>query len=277
MKVSVEIAEKLRNKILDSKKYRDTGLNTRTIDDLIGQEAVRFDSEKDLLKAVRRKLHNIVAPYLGEPDYKAYSERLEGIRDLSLESPELREFCLDVLREHASTAERIPFLEDFYQTIFEQTGLPSSLHDLACGLHPIAFPWMGLPLTTLYHAYDIIQPRIDFINHFFSKIGLSPLAENRDVLVDPPELHADLALFLKEAHRFEKRDPGCNRGFWKKLNTETLAVSLPSSDLAGSHSLTDYHRKLVNDNLPAGKIVREIEFYNEMVFLIGSNTAEIHA
>ena len=68
------------------------------------------------------------------------------------------------------------FPDNFYQTIFHQTGLPSSLHDLACGLHPLSFPWMGLPLTTLYYAYDIIQPRIDFINHFFSKIGISPMA-----------------------------------------------------------------------------------------------------
>jgi hypothetical protein len=130
------------------------------------------------------------------------------------------------------------------------------------------FPLDGLPTTVHYYAYDIIQPRVDFINLFFRKIELAPLAENRDILVSPPTMQADLGLFFKEAHRFEKRQPGCNRAFWESLNVDTLAVSLPTQNLSGTHSLLEIHRNLVQANLPENRRVRELSFANEIIFII---------
>jgi 16S rRNA (guanine(1405)-N(7))-methyltransferase len=213
-------------------------------------------------------LHNIVAPSLGEPEYADLSERLILIQEISLDSLPLRSFCQTVLAQHASTAERIPMMVDFYAQLFAVTGMPNTILDLACGLHPLAFPWMGLPTTVHYHAFDIIQPRVDFLNLFFSKIGLAPMVENRDILLSPPTLHADLALFFKEAHRFEKRQPGCNRAFWESLNVDTLAVSLPTQNLSGSHSLLEVHRNLVQANLPENRRVHELSFDKEVVFII---------
>jgi 16S rRNA (guanine(1405)-N(7))-methyltransferase len=254
--------------VLSSKKYRSAGLNPVTVADLIHQESYKHPSKKTALKAVKRKLHNIVAPYLGELDYADLSERLTQIQETSFASHPLRSFCQAVLTQHASTAERIPFMTDFYTQLFEVTGKPNKIIDMACGLHPLAFPWMGLATTVHYHAYDIIQPRVDFINLFFRKIGLAPLAENRDILLSPPTLNADLALFFKEAHRFEKRQPGCNRAFWESLNVDTLAVSLPTQNLSGTHSLLEVHRNLVQANLPENRRVRELSFGNEIIFII---------
>jgi hypothetical protein len=94
------------------------------------------------------------------------------------------------------------------------------------------------------------------------------LAENRDVLVEPPQVEADLGLFFKEAHRFEKRHPGCNQGFWRSLNVKILAVSLPSQNLAGTHSLLEQHRNLVLSNLPTPHSLEEVQFSDEIIFLI---------
>ena len=268
MNLTAAQRQQILEKILAMKKYRDSGLNQATVLDLIDQEAVRQSSFKALDKAVRRKLHNIVAPYLGEPDYAALTERLAVVPDPSPDSPDIQALSLDVLREHASTAERLPYQTELYQRLFEKVGTPHTILDLACGLHPLAFPWMGLPLSTAYHAYDIIQPRIDFINRFFTTIGLAPLVENRDILVHPPQIEADLGIFFKEAHRFEKRQPGCNRDFWSSLRVETLAVSLPVRDLAGTHSLLDQHRKLVENNIDKKKIREELLFEDEVIFLI---------
>jgi len=254
--------------VINTKKYRHVGLNPATVEDLIRQEAPHHTTIKATLKAVKRKLHNIVAPYLGEPDYPALTEILWEIRDFSLNSEPLRAFCLQVLGQHASTAERIPIMQDFYAQLFQVAGTPAVIHDLACGLHPLAFPWMGLPTSVRYYAYDILQPRVDFINTFFTLIGLEPLAENRDILVNPPRHPADLGIFFKEAHRFEKRQPGCNRIFWESLAVDKLAVSLPSRDLSGTHSLEEVHRKLVHANLPGNWRVEEILIKNEIVFLI---------
>jgi 16S rRNA (guanine(1405)-N(7))-methyltransferase len=255
-------------RVMDSSKYRSSGLNPDTVLDLIRQEVPHQPSEKAVYKIVRRKLHNIIAPYLGEPNYPALSERLSVMGHPRLDSPELQDLALTVLREHASTAERIPYQTDLYKQLFTVTGKPTSILDLACALHPLAFPWMGLPVSTQYHAYDIVQPRVDFINHFFSTLGMEPLAENRDILVNPPEIRADLGIFFKEAHRFEKRQPGCNRAFWASLKVDTLAISLPTQNLAGTHSLLDQHRSLVYENLPGGSNVEELIFKDEIIFVV---------
>lgn len=260
--------QKMIGDILDSRKYRGLGLNPGTVEDLIRREAPKHDSQKRLNKSVRRKLHNIVAPYLGEPDYEAFSTELLGISDPSPNSPVLRDLCRKVLSEHASTAERLPYMANFYARLFEITGKPATLLDLACGLHPFAFPWMELPINTDYYAYDIVQPRIDFINLFFKTVGLQPLAQNRDILVNPPKINADLGIFFKEAHRMEKRRPGCNRELWSNLNVDLLAVSLPTRDLSGTHSLIDQHRSLIRENLPDHTSVEELLFEDEIIFIM---------
>ncbi len=268
MKIDESTVQEFIAKVLDSKKYRNSGLNQDTIEDLIRQEAPHHTSAKQLLKAVRGKLHNIVAPYLGEPDYAALTRDLHQIEDFSLTSPQLISFCRHVLSQHASTEERIPVMSTFYSQLFSAAGQPQSILDLACGLHPLALPWMGLPSSVRYHAFDILQPRIDFINQFFLKVGLMPLAENRDILVNPPTIHADLGIFFKEAHRFEKRQPGCNRAFWESLKVDKLAVSLPTKNLSGSHNLINAHLSLVQANLPENRRMREIVVGNEIIFLI---------
>jgi len=273
MNLDEHFLQAMITQVIDSKKYRHTGLNPATVEDLIRQEAPHHTSQKALLKAVRRKLHNIVAPYLGTLDYETLTEELLKIEETSPLSEPLQSFCLDVLAKHVSTAERIPLLPTFYTHLFAMTGQPQVILDLACGLHPLAFPWMGLPTTVNYHAYDILQPRVDFINHFFTKVGLAPLAENRDILVDPPTQPADVAFFFKEAHRFEKRQPGCNRAFWESLQVDFLAVSLPSHNLAGTHSMQAGNRKLIHDNLPDNSRVHELTFENEIIFLIERNKA----
>ena len=272
MNLEDKLIQEMIDHVVDSKKYRHIGLNLSTVEDLIRQEAPHHTSQKAILKAVKRKLHNIVAPYLGDPDYSTQTKELSKLEFYSLDSEPLKAFCLDVLSQHASTAERIPIMAQFYAQLFRAVGQPEVILDLACGLHPLSFPWMGLPTSVRYHAYDILQPRVDFINQFFAKIGLAPLAENRDILVSPPSHPADLGIFFKEAHRFEKRHPGCNRAFWEALDVKTLAVSLPSKDLSGTHSLLESHRKLVHANLPTNRTVREILIENEVVFLLDERT-----
>jgi len=268
MKITEYEKKEMIDSILNSAKYRGKGLNPNTVQDLIDQEAQKHQSRKTIHKAVRRKLHNIVAPYLGEPDFETLFQRLSCIMDSSLNSPQLQTFCQDVLNMHASTAERSGNLRNFYLQLFEITGNPNSILDLACGMHPLSFPWMGLERSTRYHAYDIVQPRIDFINSFFKKIGLDPLARNQDILVKPPGFHADLGFFFKEAHRFEKRNPGCNKEFFSNLDVDYLAVSLPARDLAGKHSLVDHQIDLIIRNLPINKGVSELLIDQEIIFII---------
>jgi 16S rRNA (guanine(1405)-N(7))-methyltransferase len=251
-----------------SRKYRGLDLPEDTLRDLIEQESGRHKSDRLALQAARQLLHNLVAPYLGDPDYPASTARLDEAF-ASGEAEAIKNVCTDLLKTHASTRERLAYQEEFYAAIFAVTGIPITLLDLACGLNPLAFPWMGLPLTTQYHAYDLHQPRVELINHYFKLQGIAELAEHGDILISPPKIKADVAFFFKEAHRFEQRRRGCNREFWLALNVNWLVVTLPASSLTGRHDLATGHRKLVSETL-AGLDwpMQEQLVGNEMIFCI---------
>ena len=255
----------LVREILESKKYRDMALEPATVRDLLAQELPRYRSRKEALDEVRKKLHNIVAPYLGDPDYTAAAHALTA----AAADGALRAACLSILAAHASTKERIPILEEFYARLFALTGPPRTVLDLACALHPFGFPWMGLPASTKYYAYDIHAPRLALINHFFGLVGLEPLAIQQDILVEPPRIEADVAFFFKEAHRFEQRQRGSSHKMLSAVRAHWLLVSLPTASLNGKHNLLERQRALVT-GIVAGEpwMVRELIFDNEIVFCI---------
>ncbi|OGN80869.1 MAG: hypothetical protein A2X24_09715 [Chloroflexi bacterium GWB2_54_36] len=258
----------LSTDIWTSRKYRSLDLPLETLRDLLEQELTKGRSGNAALQAVREKLHNIVAPYLGDPDYPAAAFMLDKAVQ-SGDSETIKAACHEIMATHASTKERIPWLETFYPQLWSVTGTPGSVLDLACGLHPFGLPWMGLPLETQYHAYDLHTPRIELISHFLQLLGRAPLAIVQDILVSPPKVQADVALFFKEAHRFEQRQKGCNRPFFEALNVRWLLVSLPAADLSGHHSMIDRQRSLM-DSILTGLDwpVQELLIGNELVFCI---------
>jgi len=261
-------AESLTREILSSGKYRNLGIPGATVLDLINQAALQTDDLKTVRKLVKQKMHNLVAPYLGDADYLQAQNSL-NIAYGTNSPEEVRKACLQILASHASTRERIPILSEFYSAIFEETGNPQSILDLACGLNPFSIPWMPASREIRYHAYDIIEPRIRLINHFLQLNGMPQLAETRDILVQPPTVNADVAFFFKEAHRFEQRQKGSTGTFLQSIQSKVILVSLPTINLAGSHSKLDQHRRLVYDsigNFPWS--VKEILFENEIVFCI---------
>ncbi len=254
--------------ILQSRKYRQLGIPEQTVRDLLERALVVHSSPKEALKETRQKLHNIMAPYLEELDYAQAQVALDEAFDGG-DPQAVKTACERLLAAHASTRERLPRLEEFYARIFAVTGVPGAILDLACGLNPLAFPWMGLPLTTRYQAYDIHRPRVELIQYYFQRQGLEPLAQLQDILVDPPPQEAEVAFFFKEAHRFEQRQRGANRPFWQALRVRYLVVSLPASSLTGRHSLAEGQRRLVYGALQGLPWkVTEWLIGNELVFCI---------
>ncbi len=254
--------------ILGSKKYRDLDLSADTVRDVLTRELAAHRNRKDALHAARQKLHNIVAPYLGDPDYIEARARLEEIPPgSSLDA--FRPVCAWILGQHASTAERQPVIEAFYAAIFEVIGQPAIVLDLACGLNPFAVPWMGLPVNVQYHAYDIHSPRLALIQRFFELCGAGGATHLQDVLVEPVRETADAAFFFKEAHRFEQRQHGSNAAFWEALPVRWLVVSLPASGLSGRNDLTAGQRSLVYGITGRhGWPVTELKVGSELIFCI---------
>ena len=248
-----------------SRKYGDTSEETIR---MLAVEALRQHRRpKAAIKAVRKRLHSIMAPYLGDPDYEDAAAALDAAFAAG-DDAKIKEICLAALESHLSTRERLPIMEAFYQQIFQLTGRPKRLLDIACALNPMAFTWMGLTDSVEYYAYDIHEPRIDFLNHYFQLQGLLPLARLQDVALAPPQETADVALFLKEMPRFERNYPGSGRDLLTNLPVRYLVVSFPTISTHGGRSLVNRYRQFFAE-LVAGQSwpVEELMFDGEMVFI----------
>ena len=261
-------------RLLDSPKYRALQLPMDTIEDLIANESLRYNDPKKMQESVRTKLHQLTALYLGDPDYAQCSAELA---ELSGES-DLQAFAGRMLSAHTSTLERNPYVQEFYRSLFALTGKPHHILDLACGLNPFAITQMGLDKEVIYEAYDIHLPRVQLLNQYFEKVSFpNARAIQQDILVNPPSQPADVAFFFKEAHRMEQRRKGSNRALWEALQARTIAVSLPSRDVAKTHDMSDRMEKLVLSSIQgSGWSVEKIHFPDEIVFCIHKGSA-VHA
>jgi len=227
-------------KIKKMPKYKDVEIPAETIQSLIIQSCPVSKNLADLEKRVREKIHNIAALYLGEIDYK---KAIDEFRQVKNDHNALKTFAQQKLNFHASTKERDYDLATFYQQLFNRIGNCKCIADLACGLHPLGLPFMGLPLDTGYYAYDLNKARVDFLNVFVTEQGYNGGCFHQDILISPPPIHFDVAFFFKEAHRFEKRQPGVMCMFLDSIKASKIVVSLPLQSLGTSSELSPKYEK----------------------------------
>lgn len=261
----IDSPEKLADEVLSSPKYRRMKLPRETVMNIIHQLQEDGWKGSDLDRQVRLKLHHLTAPYLGdlqgEVDYSGFGKN----EPLAAYQP----LCSALLAQHTSTRERLQLLETFYAHLFEITGKPSKILDLACGLNPFSLPWMPGAETIEYHAYDIIEPRLMQIDRFFTHTGLKGTVHLQDILLQAPGESADAVFLFKEIHRMEDRKKGSVRGLLEALQAPWLLVSLPTRNLTGSRNLLDLHRRLIASILSGlSWPVTEVLFSNEVVFVI---------
>jgi len=247
------------------RKYRS--LSPQTVDDVVRRAAARHPKEAPLLRSARETLHRVAAFYLGEPDYARAEEELVAARG---DDGKTEEACLRLLRCHDSSRERLPIMESFYRGIFARTGTPGALLDLAAACNPFAFRWMGLPRSVLYRAFDINADMVRLVSRYFELEGIAGAAELRDVLCDPPEGSADVALLLKMYHCLEHRQRGAGWEVVSRTNARFVAVSFPSRNLRGRRAdiAGNYRDEILERSRSAGWGTEELAFDGELVILV---------
>ena len=266
---------KLIKAVHSSRKYRDLLLPDDLLRDLID---VNLPTSKDLAELktnFRKALHNVIAPYLEDIDYKQETHQLQKIAP-TLKHPEsLKAYCLEIMSRHASTKERLPHLDQFFATIHDTVGAPNSILDLACALDPLCLPWMNLQPDVSFKAHEINGARISFLQAFFQIAYPEAQAFQQDILLNPPPEHAECAFFFKEAHRLEKRQPGATRILIENTDVHTFILSLPAMDLKGHHSLEATHRHLVEKTLKGTNWQYDVrQVGNELLFFIRKEPAK---
>lgn len=251
--ISKEMLNKLFFKIKGKSKYQAVSIPDETIVDLLNDSASKYHSLHEIEHNVEEKLHNIVATYLGDIDYNTFYSKFDCVLEQD-DSLAFTSFINALLSAHQSTKERLPYIQNFYNTIFNEIGTPQSIADVACGLHPFGIPYMNLKHNTKYYAYDLNMPRINAIDYYISKLGYSGGGIHKDIFVSPPQEQFDAVFFFKEAHRFEKRKKGCLKSFLSSFNAKIIVLSLPIMDLCSKYDLSSKHDSLVSSATDGLKI-----------------------
>jgi 16S rRNA (guanine(1405)-N(7))-methyltransferase len=224
-----ERLDELVSAVLSGVRYRqiDPGLVRR----IGGLELAKGRSYKDAVKETRNKLHQVGGAYQETPpDYTGLAAELAS---LPHELDGLRPFCQRAMQMHASTRERLPYLEEFYAPLRARLGSVASILDLACGLNPLALPWLPLAPGGEYLACDIYADMAAFLNTFFKHAGACGRAEVRDLTASLPPQPVELALLLKTLPCLEQIDKSIGRRLLEGVQARHVLVSFPALSLGG--------------------------------------------
>ena len=184
----------------------------------------------DAIKRTKRALHQIFGAYLPQPPRY---ERWLGELDAATTDAARHEVLRRAMAQHASTRERLEQLERFYAQLREHLGPVASVLDLACGLGPLAAPWLGLPVGTPYHAWDIDVELVGFVGEVLARLGLRPHAAAVDLLAVSTWPRTDLALVLKTLPCLEQQGAGASETLLDAIPAPRLVVSFPTRSLGG--------------------------------------------
>ncbi len=246
-------------------KYRH--LDVSLVEAVAAAERAKGRNFKASVKATRNKLHQVAGAYLPDrPDYVAWLKTIAQTKNDDERHVALRQ----VMGNHASTRERLAFLDTFYSKILGNLPPIHTVLDVACGLNPLAASWMPLAEDARYDACDIYQDQIDFLNRVFQKNGQQGRAFIGNLLETIPSQAVDVALLLKTIPCLEQIDKHIGPRLLAQLNTPVIIVSFPARTLGG-HSkgmVQNYAHHFAK--LVAGKSwqITRFDFPTELVFRI---------
>jgi 16S rRNA (guanine(1405)-N(7))-methyltransferase len=258
--------ERLVAQVLASGKYR--ALHPAVVRAIGAQELAARGSLKAAVKATKGRLHQIAGAFLTRtPPYAAW---LTALRDAAGDAARLRAVCLEVLSQHASTRERLPDLEQFYPAIFAALPPVSSVMDLACGLNPLAAPWMPLAPGASYLACDVYSDLSAFLGAALPLLGLNGMSGVCDLTGAPPPWRADVALLLKTLPLLEHTRRGAGRDLLQAIDAPYLVVSFPTRSLGGRNvgMAATYTAHMHAIAAVAAWQLQTLEFANEIVFVV---------
>ena len=256
--------EKLITAVSISPKYRH--LSPDLVRRIGERELSVRRSTKEAIKATKNKLHQIGGAYLDTKiDYNKALQKLENADASTTKST-----CSDLMRLHASTRERLPIIDTFYEQIFAELPPISSVLDVASGLNPLAIPWMPLAENAIYHACDIYADMMQFLNDAIPKLGVAAHVEVRDVVGNPPDQPVDLALILKTLPVLEMVEKTAVSNLLDTIHARHLLITFPVRSLGGRSKgmIENYTAQFVGWVNGRNWEIKSLEFETELAFLV---------
>jgi 16S rRNA (guanine(1405)-N(7))-methyltransferase len=261
-----ETLGKLVELVMSSPRYKN--INGDLVRHIGIEELTKRKNLKEAVKFTRSKLHQVGGAYQEKLiDYASYIEKLRN-PFLYSDDSQMEEFCLGMMGEHSSTRERLPVIRHFFQQTLDDISPITSILDLACGLNPLAIPWMPVSPDIEYHACDIYLDMVGFLYHYFKSCGLNGSAEVCDLTRAVPQHRVQLVFLLKTIPCLEQLEKDIASKLLRSITADHILISYPSRSLGGkSKGMAQFYesqfQKLV-EGMDCS--VHRFEFPNELVF-----------
>ncbi|MDW3195118.1 MAG: Rmt family 16S rRNA (guanine(1405)-N(7))-methyltransferase [Cytophagales bacterium] len=251
--------------ILKAKKYAN--LSPDTVQRILDWAEARV-KKKEVDKTARKKLHQIYGAYFNPSNATAFEKAL---RDRPDNQDEIKEFCQELMDLHSSSQERLEDLSGFYNRIFEVTGIPDRMIDLACGLNPLSYPWIHEHGAIPYVGYDIDQKTTQLMNELLQSFGYPAQVYFNDLFLNIPEhREIDVVMLLKALPCLEQQEKGISVKLLTEIKCRFLVVSFPSKSLGGkSKGMETNYEAFLNTVVDESRhSIHKINFEREIVYVL---------
>jgi 16S rRNA (guanine(1405)-N(7))-methyltransferase len=228
------MADDLTRRILASAKYRS--LDETLVHRVAIEAAQRFRDRNEAVKYAKRKLHQAFGAFLKGSPARAVTGVVTAVRS---GQSDVRAAAASAMRAHASSAERVDWLAPFYGQVADWCGAAASVLDLACGLNPLAIPWMRLAAGASYWACEIDAELVAALAGLDEIMPARLSAATCDLVAAPPARSADVALLLKTVTTLEQQSAGATGRVLTALDCAHVIVSLPRRSLSGRREYSD--------------------------------------
>ncbi|WP_425463590.1 16S rRNA (guanine(1405)-N(7))-methyltransferase [Micromonospora olivasterospora] len=219
--------------MLAAAKYRN--LDPAFVERLAQEAAERFRDRGQAVKYAKRKLHQAFGAFVAGTPAQAVAACVAKIAA----GAEPKEAGREAMRAHASSAERVDWLEPFYERVAQWCGPASSVIDLACGLNPLAVPWMALAPGATYACYDVDRTMAEALRALGTVYPVRVNAAAVDLVAAVPAAGVDVALVLKTLTTVEQQRGGAAQRLIAALDCRHVVVSLPRRSLSGRRGYAD--------------------------------------
>jgi len=250
----------MQSEIIKSKKY--SSVYRPFLERICKEESIKYKKDKDIIKAVKNRLHTVYGAFLNENSVKIAEDLIDNIENTE-----------KILNLNTSLRERLPFIKDLYKFIFDT--IPDkniiSILDIGCGFNPFSLPFFPKLNIKSYYAYDIDIALAKLINKYFDMLKLPQYAGCIDIISETPTIKADLAFLFKIIPTVENCKKGRGFEILHSLNVKYIAVSFPTKTLCGKNKgMSKNYSELFEKNLDYDKliIIGKEFFPNELVYVL---------
>jgi len=227
---------------------------------------------KEAIKETKSKLHQVTGVYLdGKTDFTTWLYLLKAAAETK-DPLILKSGCEQILLQHTSTKERLPYLNDFYQNIFPLMMPFNSVLDIACGLNPLTIPWMGLNQSQQYHAWDVNAGMVEFLSEAVKSFDTNSSIKAVDIFSVNEFPEADLVFLLKTLPCLEQVHKGVAISLLNRIKARNIVISFPSKSLGGVNKGMEQHYARMMQTWLAGGTwnSQTIRFSGELVYILGA-------